>query len=99
METLLAVSLELFHNRHLDLGAVLRLLTSAPADLLGLDAGRLVKGRAADLVVFDTDGAWKIDADSLRSKSKNSPFDGRPVQGRVLRTIVDGRQVYDVNEA
>ena len=99
LETLLAVSLELFHNRHLDLGAVLRLLTSAPADLLGLDAGRLVKGGAADLVVFDTDGAWKIDADSLRSKSKNSPFDGRPVQGRVLRTIVDGRQVYDVNGA
>ena len=99
LETLLAVSLELYHNRHLDLDAVLRLLTSVPADLLGLDAGRLAKGGAADLVVFDPDGAWKIDADSLRSKSKNSPFDGRPVQGRVLRTVVDGRQVFDVNEA
>jgi dihydroorotase len=94
LETLLAVSLELYHNRHLELAELLRLLTSAPADLLGLDAGRLTKGGAADLVVFDPDGAWKVDADNLRSKSKNSPFDGRPVQGRILRTVVDGRAVF-----
>ena len=94
LETLLAVSLELHHNGHMTLDRVLALLTAAPAQLLGLDAGRLSKGGAADFFVFDPERAWKVDADSLLSKSKNSPFDGRPVQGRVLRTVVDGRAVF-----
>ena len=94
LETLLAVSLELHHNGHMTLDRVLALLTAAPAQLLGLDAGRLSKGGAADFFVFDPERAWKVDADSLLSKSKNSPFNGRPVQGRVLRTVVDGRAVF-----
>ena len=96
LETLLAVSLELYHNGHLTLPNVLRLLTAAPSNLLGLTAGRLAKGASADLVVFDPDRAWKVDADLLLSKSKNTPFDGRPVQGRVLRTVVDGRAVFEL---
>jgi dihydroorotase len=94
LNTLLAVSLELHHNGHLGLLDVLRLVTSAPAGLLGLRAGRLEKGAPADLVLFDPDAAWKVDADKLIGKAKNSPFDGRPVQGRVLMTVVDGRPVY-----
>ncbi len=94
LETLLAVSLELHHNRHLSLIEVLRRLTVAPADLLELGAGRLAKGAPADLVLFNPDRAWKVVADNFRSKSKNSPFDGRPVQGLVLRTVIDGRTVY-----
>jgi len=94
LNTLLAVSLELYHNGHLGLLDVLRLITSAPAALLGLRAGRLVEGAPADLVLFDPDAAWKVDADQLIGKAKNSPFDGRPVQGRVLMTVVDGRPVY-----
>lgn len=94
LNTLLAVSLELYHNGHLELSDVLRLVTSAPAGLLGLRAGRLEKGAPADLVLFDPDAAWKVDADRLIGKAKNSPFDGRPVQGRVLLTVVDGRPVY-----
>ncbi len=94
LNTLLAVSLELYHNGHLGLLDVLRLVTSAPAGLLGLRAGRLEKGWPADLVLFDPDVAWKVDADQLIGKAKNSPFDGRPVQGRVLMTVVDGRPVY-----
>ena len=68
----------------------------APADLLGLPAGKLVEGGAADLVLFDAERGWKVDADTLHSKSKNSPFDGRPVQGRVLRTVIDGRTVFEL---
>lgn len=94
LETLLAVSLELHHNRRMSMLDVLRRLTCAPADILGLPAGRLQKGAAADLVIFDPDRAWKVVADAFYGKSKNSPFDGRPVQGVVMRTVVDGRTVY-----
>jgi dihydroorotase len=94
LETLLAVSLELHHNGALPLLEVLGRLTHQPADILGLEAGRLKKGAPADLVLFDPDVAWKVVADRFRSKSKNSPFDGRPVQGRALRTVIDGRTVF-----
>jgi len=95
LETLLAVSLDLYHNGNMSLLEVIRKITLAPAKLLGLEAGKLARGQKADLVLFDPNEGWKVIADSFRSKSKNSPFDGRPVQGRVLRTIIDGRQVFD----
>ena len=96
--TLLAVSLELHHNGHMELLDVIKLITSAPAGLMGLTAGRLEKGGPADLVLFDPDEGWKVDADALPAKAQNSPFDGRPVQGRVLRTVIDGRTVFDSGE-
>ncbi len=95
LETLLPLSLELYHNGHLSLISLLRALTCAPADILRLPAGRLVVGAPADFVVFDLDRPWQIAEDDFRSKSKNSPFDGRPVQGRAIKTIVGGRVVYD----
>ena len=95
LNTLLAVSLELHHNRHLSLLEVLKLVTSAPAGLMGLPAGKLEKGAPADLVLFDPEEGWKVDADKLVGKAQNSPFDGRPVQGRVLKTVVDGRPVFE----
>ena len=94
LETLLPVSLELWHNGHMELIDTMRLLTSAPARLMGLDAGRLEKGAPADLVLFDAERGWKVESDRFLSKSKNSPFDGRPVQGRVRMTVVDGRTVH-----
>jgi dihydroorotase len=95
LETLLAVSLSLYHNGEMKLLDVMHRLTVASAQILGLDAGRLAKGKKADLVIFDPDRGWKVIADNFRSKSKNSPFDRRPVQGLVLRTVVDGRLVFD----
>ena len=59
-----------------------------------MPGGRLAKGAPADLVVFDADFAWKIDRTDLWSKTKNTPFDERPVQGRVMATIVAGRTIY-----
>lgn len=97
LETLLAVTLELYHNKQMPLIEVLRKVTCDPADLLGLKGGRLEKGAPADLTLFDPDRGWKVDADDLLSKSKNSPFDGRPVQGRVLLTVIDGRQVFKLD--
>jgi dihydroorotase len=86
--------LELYHNRHLSLLEVMRRLTVGPARILGLEAGTLRVGAPADLVVFDPDAPWRINTEKFRSKSKNAPFDGRPVQGRVERTVVDGREIF-----
>lgn len=97
LETLLAVTLNLVHNGEMNLLDALKLITCAPADMLGLPAGRLAKGAAADLVIFDPDRAWKVDASTQISKSKNSPFDERPVQGRVLQTVIDGRTVFELD--
>ena len=94
LETLLPVSLELHHRGEISLLGLLARMTVAPAALLGLPQGRLAKGAPADLVLFDLERAHRIDASKFRSKSKNSGFDERPVQGRVLRTIVDGRTVF-----
>ena len=69
-------------------------MTSAPADILGLEAGHLRKGAPADLVLFDLERPWKITEEGLRSLAKNTAFEGRLVQGRVLRTLVDGRTIF-----
>ncbi len=95
LESLLPLSLELYHNGYLPLLDVLAKLTCGPAGLLGLPLGRLAPGAPGDIVVFDPDIPTRIEVDRFRSKSKNSPFDRRPVQGRVLRTIVDGRTVFE----
>jgi len=95
LETLLPLSLELHHNLHLSLIDVLRKLTIAPARILGLGVGRLTPGAPADLVIFDPAAKGRIHTDEFRSKSKNAPFDGRPVQGRVERTVVDGRTIFE----
>jgi len=97
LNTLLAVSLELHHNGHMGLLDVLNLITSSPAKLMDLNAGHLVKGGAADLILFDPYEGWKVDADALPGKAQNSPFDGRPVQGRVLKTVIDGRAVFKLD--
>jgi dihydroorotase len=94
LETLLALSLELYHNRHFDLLALLRLLTVNPAAILRLPVGRLAARAPADLVLFDPDLCWHICPDEFRSKSKNAPFDEWPVRGRVRRTVVDGRTIF-----
>lgn len=95
LETLLAVSLDLVHNGDMSILDVLAKLTSVPAELLGLDAGRLREGSPADLVFFDPNIGWKVIGDNFKSKSKNTPFDGRPVQGKVFRTVIDGRTVFE----
>lgn len=94
VQTMLAVSLGLVHEGRIGLLDLLRLLTCSPAAILGLDAGRLVPGAAADLVLFDLEAPWKITEAALKSLAKNTAFEGRLVQGRVVRTLVDGRTVY-----
>ena len=94
LETLLPAGLNLHHAAGLELIDILRPLTLGPAQLLGLAGGRLSAGAPADLVLFDVDAPVVIDAERLISRSKNSPFDGRRLQGQVLLTLVDGRIVW-----
>jgi dihydroorotase len=94
LQTLLPALMTFHHEGRIPLIDLIRTVTSAPADLLGLPQGRLAKGAPADLVLCDLNAPLLIDADKLVSKSKNSPFDGRRLQGKVLRTVVDGRTVF-----
>ena len=94
VQTMLPVCLRLVHDGPIGLLALLRTMTEAPARILGLDAGRLARGAAADLVLFDPEAPWKVTEANLRSLSKNTAFEGRLVEGRVARTLVDGRTVF-----
>ncbi|RMD63550.1 MAG: dihydroorotase, partial [Alphaproteobacteria bacterium] len=95
LETLLPLSLALYHEGHMDLLDVLARLTTGPAGILNLPGvGRLARGGPADLVIFDPEREWRIDPDAFLSKSKNAPFDDWPVRGKVLATVVDGRAIH-----
>jgi len=96
LQTLLPALMTFHHEGRIPLMDLIRTVTSAPADLLGLAQGRLAKRAPADLVLCDLNAPLIIDADKLVSKSKNSPFDGRRLQGKVLRTVVGGRAVHHV---
>ncbi|WP_281857334.1 dihydroorotase [Litoreibacter halocynthiae] len=94
LETLLPAAMRLLHAGAVDLPTLWRALSLNPAKRLGLEGGRLSVGAPADLVLFDPDAPFVMDRETLRSKSKNTPFDGQRMQGRVLRTFVGGTEVY-----
>ena len=94
VETLLAVALDLHHRGGMPLTRLFERLSLAPARLAGVEAGHLGTGMPADLVLFDPEAPWRIDRKALRSKSKNSPFHERLVQGRVRGTWVAGKRVF-----
>jgi dihydroorotase len=94
LQTLLPALLAFHQDDRIPLIDLVRAVTLRPAELLGLKAGRLAKGAPADLVLCDLAAPTVIDAGKLVSKSKNSPFDGRRLQGEVRRTLVEGRTVF-----
>ena len=94
LETLLPAALRLCHSGQLALAELFRAMSLNPARRLGLPGGRLVPGAPADLVLFDPDVPFVLDRFKLRSKSKNTPFDGQRMQGRVEATYVGGQEVY-----
>jgi dihydroorotase len=99
LETVLPLALELHHNGSVPLLRVLSALSQRPAEILRLPAGKLEAGLQADFVIFDLDKPWRIAVDAFHSKCRNSPFDGRPVQGSVLRTVVAGRVIHTAESA
>lgn len=97
LQTLLPALLTMHHEGHVPLIRLIEAVTIAPAKAIGLAAGRISVGAPADLIVCDLDAPIVIDAAKLISKSKNSAFDGRRLQGRVLITLVDGRIVHEAS--
>lgn len=92
-ETLLALALGLVRDGLVDHPRLFALLAANPARLLGLDAGELRVGAPADLIVVDPDAPWKIDSDRMVARAGNTPFDGLPVQGRVLHMLKGGQPI------
>jgi dihydroorotase len=97
LETLLPAALRLHHDGSVDLAVLFRALALNPARRLGLSSGRLSPGAPADLILFDPDAPFVLDRFKLQSKSKNTPFDGARMQGKVLGTWVQGARVFGAN--
>ena len=95
LETLLPASLQLFHSQSVSLGKLIRTMTLNPAILLNLPSGRITPGAPADLIIFDADIPFILDRETLKSKSKNTPYDGQKLQGKVRRTIVSGKTIFE----
>ena len=81
----------------LTLPELIERMSTVPAKILGINKGDISEGKTADLVLFDPEAEYVIDASEFASKGKNTPFGGRKVQGRVCMTIVDGRVVFDAS--
>ncbi len=96
LETLLPAALRLWHAERITLPQLWRALSLNPARRLGLPSGRLAAGAPADLVLFDAHAPFVLDRATLRSKSRNTPFDGVRMQGKVLASYVSGACVYEL---
>ena len=94
LQTLLPAALRLYHAGAMSLPHLFRALALNPARRLGLTQGRLAEGAPADLVLFDPDAPFLLDRFKLLSKSKNTPFDGQRMEGKVLATFVAGARVF-----
>jgi dihydroorotase len=99
LETLLSAAWGLHLNDGVPLEQLLPALSSTPARILGLETGTLALGALADFTLFNPDIMWPVDEAALRSKSNNSAFEGRIMQGRVTNTVIGGQTVYDLDAA
>ena len=95
LETMLSAGLRLVHSGDVELKALIRAMSTKPAELLNLPGGSLRAGAPADVIVIDLDVPWVLDPMDLKSQCKNTPFDDAKFSGRVMRTIVGGRTVYE----
>lgn len=94
LETLLAAALRLYHNGTLALSELLAKMTIKPAELFGLPTGRLTPGAPADVIQIDLDVPWVVREEAIRSRAKNTPFEGALLTGQVTRSWVGGRCVF-----
>jgi dihydroorotase len=94
LETLLGAALRLYHNEEVPLLRLVEVLSTGPAKLFGLEGGTLKPGATADLALVDLDQPWIVREADIRSRSKNTCFEGARLQGKVLQTMVAGRTVF-----
>jgi len=95
LQTMLPAALRLVHNGDMDWKTLIRTMSTRPAELLGLPGGSLRPGAPADVIVIEADTPWVLERNDLKSLCKNTPFDEARFSGRVVRTIVGGRTVYE----
>jgi dihydroorotase len=98
LETALPLTLELVRSGVLTPSRAVELLTSGPAAAFGLPGGHLAPGAPADLTLVDPGAGWTVESARFQSKSRNTPYEGRRVTGRVVRTVVGGRTVWALEE-
>ena len=94
IETLLSLSLELYHNKSVKLETIIKALTSSPAKILKINKGNLTKGNDADFCIVDINKPWIVKKDKLFSKSKNTSIEERKLQGKVTNTFVKGVELF-----
>ena len=95
IETLLPLALEMHHNESLPLNKIIETLTINPAKILQINKGTLAKGSDGDICVLDLDAPWVVEAEKLKSKSKNTAIEGRKLQGKILMTFLNGELVFN----
>ena len=94
VETLLPLSLELYHNGSVELETIIKALTSKPAEILKINKGNLSIGNDADFCIVDINKPWVVRKDKLISKSKNTPIEDKKLQGKVISTFVNGEELF-----
>ncbi len=99
LETLLTMVMGLYHQDHISLLKAIDLISTTPATLLDLKGGTLAAGSDADMVIFAPDRGWQVRGADFLSLSHSTPFEGQPVQGKVLSTWVGGVNIFDINDA
>ncbi len=97
IETLLSLSLELYHNGSLKLETIIKALTSNPAKILKIDKGNLSVGNDADFCIVDINKPWIVKQENLISKSKNTSIENKKLQGKVTNTFVKGEELFKLN--
>ncbi len=96
LETMLPAALRLHHSGEVGLTTILRAMTLRPAEILGLDTGRLSVGAPADFILVDLDYPWQVKEGELRSRSRNTAFEGARLAGKVVATYVAGERVFEL---
>ena len=94
IETLLPLSLELYHNGSINLETIIKALTSSPAKILKINKGNLSIGNDADFCIVDINKPWVVRKEKLISKSKNTPIEDKKLQGKVMNTFVNGEELF-----
>ncbi len=94
LDTMLSAALGIHHNEDMPLSRLVEAMSSRPAEILGLEAGRLAPGAPADFALIDLNLSWTVEEDALASRAKNSPFEHRTLEGRAVETVVAGESVY-----
>ena len=95
IETLLSLTLELYHNQSCELKTLIKALTCNPAKILNINAGNLSIGSDADIAVVDLDKPWVVEKEKIKSKSKNTAIEKRKMQGKVEKTFINGNLVFE----